>query len=469
MVTLPNFFEINRDLFLFVYGLVFFVLGFGIIIRTRQSSRMELARSLRWLAAFGIIHGFNEWGDLFIPIQASYLSPPVLDALYSFQLILLTTSFGCILEFGVSLLRSLGRFKWLRGVSGALVLSWLVGIYVILPPIMLDQVERRNLAIAFSRYLIGFPGCLLAAYGLRAYTMERIAPLQVPVIVRTFKAAGHSIATYAILTGLIPPPIKLFPGNILNSNTFAQVIGIPPWVFRTIAAGVLTIVIIRAMEIFELESDRRIEELEQKQIIASERERYARKLHDVTIQKVYTAGLLVESASRLAKAGSKLDVRLGRAISVLNDTIVDLREELANLNSHAPIHPQPLAVLLEDLANNVHFKSIINISLDIELPDNKSLSPRRSNHIMAIVNEALANTVRHAQAKDVTIVARDLGNQFTIKINDNGIGLPVNPKVGYGLRNMRDRARLLNSKIEFSNKKGTSITLEIPWQDNKLI
>jgi len=469
MVPLSYFFEINRELFLFVYGLVFFVLGFGIIIRTRQSSRLELARSLRWLAAFGIFHGFNEWGDLFIPIQASYLSSPVLDTLYSFQIILLTISFGCVFEFGVSLLRSIGQFKWLRGVSGALVLGWLVGIYLILPPIISDQVEWRYLAIALSRYFIGFPGCLLAAYGLRAYTKERIAPLQVPEIVRTFKAAGHSIASYAILTGLIPPPIKLFPGNLLNSNTFTQVIGIPPWVFRTIAAGVLTVVIIRAMEIFELESDRRIEELEQKQIIAAERERYARKLHDGTIQKVYTAGLLVESASRLAKPESKLGVRLGRAISVLNDTIVDLREELANLHSHAPKQPEPLAVLLEELANKVHFKSIINISLDVELPDNKSLSPRRSNHVMAILNEALANTVRHAKAKDVTIIAKDLGNLLAIKFKDNGIGLSNNPIIGYGLRNMRDRARLLNGKIEFSTKDGTSITLEIPWVDNKLI
>ncbi len=66
MISLSEFFEINHDIILFIYGLVFFVLGLAIIIRTHQSSRLELARSLRWLAAFGILHGFNEWGDLFI-------------------------------------------------------------------------------------------------------------------------------------------------------------------------------------------------------------------------------------------------------------------------------------------------------------------------------------------------------------------------------------------------------------------
>src|SRR5678815_1987894 len=73
MISLQEFFNLNRQLILFVYGLGFFILGFAIILQVQQSSRLELARSLRWLAAFGITHAFNEWGDLFIPIQAQYL------------------------------------------------------------------------------------------------------------------------------------------------------------------------------------------------------------------------------------------------------------------------------------------------------------------------------------------------------------------------------------------------------------
>ena len=64
MISLTEFFELNREIILFVYGLVFFILGFAIVLQTRQSSRLDLARNLRWLAAFGIAHGFYEWGDL---------------------------------------------------------------------------------------------------------------------------------------------------------------------------------------------------------------------------------------------------------------------------------------------------------------------------------------------------------------------------------------------------------------------
>jgi signal transduction histidine kinase len=82
-------------------------------------------------------------------------------------------------------------------------------------------------------------------------------------------------------------------------------------------AAIITIAITRALEIFELETDRRIEELEQQQIIAAERERYARELHDGAIQKAYTAGLLVESASRIADPKTEISKRLERALGIL--------------------------------------------------------------------------------------------------------------------------------------------------------
>ena len=54
MSVLSQFFFYNKEIILFVYGLGFFILGFAIILQVQQSSRLELARSLRWLAAFGI-------------------------------------------------------------------------------------------------------------------------------------------------------------------------------------------------------------------------------------------------------------------------------------------------------------------------------------------------------------------------------------------------------------------------------
>src|SRR5215207_7611307 len=300
MITLAEFFKLNQSIIYFVYGLVFFLLGFAIILQTRQSSRLDLARSLRWLAAFGIAHGFHEWGDLFIPIQAEYLSAEVMRFLNILHLILLALSFVFLFEFGLALLYTDKRRRWFHWLTAILFIGWLIILFSIIPSTISDERPWRYTANALARYFIGFPGGLLAAYGLRRHTMLRIAPLNVPTIVLTLQVAGIALGAYALLAGLIPPPVDFFPGNIINRSTFTEFTGLPPLVFRSLTGMIMAIALIRALEVFDVVTERRIEELEQHQIVTAERERLARELHDGAIQKVYTAGLLVESASKLA-------------------------------------------------------------------------------------------------------------------------------------------------------------------------
>lgn len=465
MITLADFFLLNRSMIYFVYGLVFFILGFAIILQTRQSSRLDFARSLRWLAAFGITHGFHEWGDLFIPIQADYLSDGVVRILYILHLILLALSYVFLFEFGLALLETGKHGWWFRWLTVFLFVGWLIILISIMPSSISDERLWRYPANALARYFIGFPGGLLAAYALRHHTMLRIKPLNVPKIVLTLRVAGIALGIYAVLGGLIPPPVDFFPGNIVNRETFTDFVGIPPLVFRSLVGLVIAVTLIRALEIFDVETERRIEALEQQQILTAERERLARELHDGAIQKVYTAGLLVESASRLADSQSEIGTRLDKSVVVLNDAIVDLRRNLAELHAGSQNTTESLSTLLQQISENPHYTSMVNITLETDLLKSKFLSPMRSSHVFAIVNESLANTVRHAQAENVRISAHDLGSQLQIEIKDDGVGIPNEPKSGYGLRNMRDRARLLNGDLKFTNNKGTAITLTIPWID----
>jgi signal transduction histidine kinase len=465
MITLAEFFLINRSMIYFIYGLVFFILGFAIILQTRQSSRLDFARSLRWLASFGIAHAFHEWGDLFIPIQAEYLSLEIVRVLYILHLILLAISYVFLFEFGLALLYTGKRGRWFHWLTAILFIGWLSTLIGIIPPTISDERIWRYPANALARYFIGFPGGLLAAYALRHHTMLRIKPLNVPNIVLTLQVAGIALGIYAVLGGLIPPPVDFFPGNLLNRETFTDFVGIPPLVFRSLTGLVIAVTLIRALEIFDVETERRIEALEQQQIVTAERERLARELHDGAIQKVYTAGLLVESASRLADSKSEIGARLDKSVIVLNDAIVDLRRNLSELHAGSPTTTESLPTLLQQMAENPHYTSMVNIKLETDLLKSKTISPIRSSHVFAIVNESLANTVRHAQAKNVEIRAQDLGSQLQIEINDDGIGISPEPKAGYGLRNMRDRARLLNGELQFMNNKGTTVTLTIPWID----
>ncbi len=383
------------------------------------------------------------------------------------QLILLAASFAALFEFGVSVLPSNGS-KTKTWIPGALLAAWTFVVFFILLPFQTDMEAWHHTGSALSRYFICLPGGLLAAYGLRLHAIRRIQPLNVPVIYSTLRIAGVSIGIYAILAGLVPPPVSFFPGNVLNTVTFEQVVGVPIIIFRTIVSLVIAASVIRSLEIFTVESDRKIEELEQQQIINSEHERLARELHDGAIQKVYTAGLLVESAARLADSQGELGIRLERATVVLNDAITDLRYNLAELN-HPDAFPadEPVAQLLENFTRNPHYNTLVNLTLELRIAKEKSLSPIRTHHLNAIINEAMANIVRHAKARNVLLRAGDLGEKLQIAIRDDGIGFSPASRAGYGLRNMRDRTRLLNGELQFSDpsNKGTTVILEIPWED----
>jgi signal transduction histidine kinase len=317
--------------------------------------------------------------------------------------------------------------------------------------------------------MIGFPGALLAAYALRQHTHKRIAPLQVPHIVRTLRFAGLLLAGYAILAGLIPPPVPFFPGNIINDSTFEQILIVPVPVFRSIIGLGLALAIIRALEVFNLETARMIDAMEQKQILLTERDRLGRELHDGAIQKVYTAGLLVESAQKLAsQENPQLSTRLEKAETVLNDAIRDLRRNLGELREPTDVQ-KPFPEALRNLIEDPRFRSLVDMTVDIDLPEAEGLSSIRTGHVLSIVNEALSNIARHSKASRAKVTARSVDGRLQIIIEDNGIGIRQKEGTSYGLRNMRDRARLLGGQITFSslNGKGTRVFLDIPWRDER--
>lgn len=467
MGPLITFFEVNKAIIYFIYGLAFFVMGLVVALQSRQSSQLELARSLNWLAGFGILHGLNEWGDLFIPIQSAYLPSTVVNLLYMIQLVLLALSFMCLFAFGVTLLRPFRVPGWLAVAPTGLFITWVFLTFFVLTALYQDQAIWHHISNAFARYFIAFPGGLLAAYSLREHAKRRILPLQVPSIYAALRVSGIALGAYAILGGLIPPPVPFWPGNIINRDSIQMWIGIPPLVFRALIGLILAISIIRALEVFKLETDQRIEALERNSILNAERERIARDLHDGAIQKVYTAGLLVQSAYKLTEPGSEISNRMERAAAALSEAILDLRSNLQTLHEGTATRVEPLIELLQHVTDDPHYTTMVQIELDTNIDPESSLSPLRSGHIIRIVNEAMSNILRHSKARHVHISAMKEAETLTIAIRDDGTGFPSDSSSGYGLQNMRDRARLLNGSFEVDSKpgRGTTITLQIPWMD----
>jgi len=462
------FFETNQAIIFFAYGLAFFIMGLVVALQSRQSSRLELARSLNWLAGFGILHGLNEWGDLFIPIQSAYLSTPVANLLYVIQLILLALSFMCLFAFGVSLLKHYGVNRWLAAAPTVSFVIWMFVTFFILTLFYQDQTTWHHISNALARYFIAFPGGLLAAYGLREHAKRRILPLKVPTIYNALRISGVALSLYAILGGLVTPPVPFWPGNIVNSETIGNWIGIPPLAFRAVIGLLLSISTIRALEIFKLETDQRIEALERDSILNAERERLARDLHDGAIQKAYTAGLLVQSAIKSVEPHSEVSTRMNRAAAALKDAVSDLRSNLETLHEGTSAPIEPLVDLLKHVATDSHYTTMVNIEVETNLTADSKLSPVQSGHVMRIVSESMSKVLRHALARTVRIIANRDGEALRIEIKDDGNGIIPSSSVGYGLQNMRDRARQLNGALEINSQpgKGTQVVLEIPWKDS---
>jgi signal transduction histidine kinase len=375
----------------------------------------------------------------------------------------LAVSFACLFKFGVSLLNAPG---WVQFLPFAIMGVWTLTVFGILRCFPFDQNTWRNTGNALARYLLSFPGALIAAYSLRRYTLERIATLNAPHIIKYMRGAGISLFLYAFISGLIVPPVNFFPGTILNNQTFIDVFTLPALVFRSAIGLVLAITMIRVLEVFDIEYARRIEALEQQQILAGERERIARELHDGTLQTIYTAGLLVESAAHLAEPNSQISERLERAVAALNHAIRNLRHSLTELHTDKPAESVESA--LKNMIQEEQFNTLIHVNLTVELPDHREFSPIQIDHLRSIIREALANVIRHAQAQSVSVNAFLEDHSLMVTVSDNGIGLPMVLSPGYGLRNMRDRARLLGGDLEISSEagKGSTVILKFPLAEN---
>ena len=465
MNLIRSIFVLNQPILLFGYGLTFFVMGLAIAFQLRSNSRLQLARSLVWLAAFGIFHSLYIWAELFSPVQEAYLSLNGIIILHRIHLVFLGISLLCLFEFGESLLQPLKKGRAVHPLSLALLTAYILIALVVLPRIEPNPHIWHNTANALARYLIGFPGSVLAAYGLRDQTFRHIAPLHAPQIVSTLRTAGIALALFAFFGGLLPPPVPFFPGNVLNSDSFERLIGIPSLVFQAVIGLVLAVTIIRALDIFNVEIQGRIEEMEKQQILTAERDRIARDLHDGSIQMVYTAGLLVNSARKLIEPDSPAVTRLDKAVEVLNDAIHDLRRNLVELRGTPS--KENLLFALQQIADDPRFHSLVQVTLDVTLPEGDLLSPLRTDHVMAIVKEAMSNIVRHANARHALIRAQAADGHLHMSIQDDGSGFPADRQPGFGLRNMQDRARLLGGKLDVKSDagQGTTVLLDIPWKD----
>ncbi len=459
--ALRQWFEINRPVVLFVCGQVFFVMGMAILLQTRRYSRLALARSMPWLAAFGILHGFYQWGSLFIPLHRAHAAASLIAVLEALQLLLLAASFAALFQFGVQLMTPLPeRWRWLRSLPLFLLIAWLAVPFYLGLALGHDVTKWHDTAETLARYLMGVPGAFAAAWGLRRQAKLRLLPLEFPSIYNLLRVAGVALLSYVVLGGLVVPPADFFPANMVNVQTFQRYFVVPVEAFQALAGLVLATAVILGLEVFEFETERLIERMEQAQVVAIERERIARDLHDGAIQRVYAAGLVAQSLRRKASAPEMAE-GLDRLMEGINSAIAELRRFLSELHEQESLNLIPALESLVDEARRISGTEIY-----LEADDVPPMSPEATAHVISFAREALSNAIRHARSPliEIRVIHDPEHQEIHLEVEDHGTGLPDEPDVGYGLRNMQDRARLLGGTLQLESErgKGTRAILIVP-------
>ncbi len=446
----------------FFAGLVYYTLGLILLLQSRGHSRLRLARSLPWLAGFGMLHAMYEWGGALLFSPGISGVEEAVDLLLIGRMMLLALAFLCLFEFGADIVAPLGpHWKWLRPAGLFLFLFWGMGALGLGLFLAYPLQEWARWVEAGARYLLGFPGGLLAAYALRRHTFHLLIPLARPHIIGMLRTAGLAIFAYSLLAGLIGPAVPVFPLDQINEEILQGLTGVPVFLLRSLAGIVLVGGMLRALEIFEIELSSRLSSLEEAQILASERERMSRELHDRTLQMIYGAGLLVRNIQ--AQAEPAIANALNPVVRLLDQAVQSLREILQELQARPAM--ANLIDGLERLIREYGLPALMDVETDWQIPADAQLPPAQLRHILAIVSEALSNVVRHARARRVRITATLHDGQLQIRIADDGRGFGPEAQPGFGLRNMEERAHLLNGRLEIMSQPGlgTTVLLEVPW------
>ncbi|WP_137976744.1 GAF domain-containing protein [Streptomyces violaceusniger] len=197
--------------------------------------------------------------------------------------------------------------------------------------------------------------------------------------------------------------------------------------------------------------------------LLQDRDRIARDLHDLAIQRLFATGLTLQSAGRLIERPEAAE-RVGRAVDDLDETIKIIRSTIFALRTVGDDDGEP-ATLRRRLVKAVHSASdalgfapslLMDGPVDTDVPD------ETGDHVLAVLAEALSNTVRHAHAQRVE-VRLTVGADITLEVTDNGVGTGGAAPSG-GLVNMRSRAELLGGTlhIEAPEAGGTRLVWCVP-------
>jgi signal transduction histidine kinase len=198
--------------------------------------------------------------------------------------------------------------------------------------------------------------------------------------------------------------------------------------------------------------------------IFEDRDRIARDLHDLVIQRLFATGMQLQGALRMTPLAPEVEQRIGRAVDDLDETIREIRQTIFAL--HEPVEAGSDSLRSRVLREAAQSGALLGFEPAVRFvgPVDTMAAPAVTEHVLAVLREALTNAAKHARAHRVDVLVEVNRTLLSLTVTDDGIGLGDQGRRS-GLANMAARAVELGGECaveEATAEGGTRVRWRVP-------
>ena len=195
--------------------------------------------------------------------------------------------------------------------------------------------------------------------------------------------------------------------------------------------------------------------------VLQDRERIARDLHDLVIQRLYATGMSLQGAMPLISRPEVAD-RVSRAVDALDDTIADIRSAIFALQARHDVKQASFRELILQIIDEMTEPLGFAPSLSLTGNLGERVADDIAANMLSALRESLSNAARHADASRIDVIV-EVGGDLVLVVRDNGVGLRDVTRRS-GLANLAERAEQLGGtlKVGAADGRGTELHWQVP-------
>ena len=200
--------------------------------------------------------------------------------------------------------------------------------------------------------------------------------------------------------------------------------------------------------------------------VYEDRDRIARDLHDLVIQRLFATGMMLQGTTRIDEVPAAAAERVSRAVDELDETIKEIRQTIFAL--HEPVDGPTSSARGRVLRETSQSAALLGFEPAVRFtgPVDSMLATEVTEHLVAALREALTNAAKHADARRVEVIVQIEAGDVVLVVTDDGVGI-ADDGVGRrsGVANIDSRALELGGTCRLervSSDGGTRLTWRVP-------